>query len=138
MIKKLAQSIREFKKDSILSAIFMCFEVTMEVVIPILMANLIDYGIDKGNMPFILKIGIALLISAAISLFFGIMSGQKAAIASAGFAKNLRKDMYYKVQDYSFSNIDKFSTDVYKRQIFYCINYISICNNINCSCYSYY
>ena len=110
MIKKLAQSIREFKKDSILSAIFMCFEVTMEVVIPILMANLIDYGIDKGNMPFILKMGIALLISAAISLFFGIMSGQKAAIASAGFAKNLRKDMYYKVQDYSFSNIDKFST----------------------------
>ena len=87
----------------------MCFEVTMEVVIPILMANLIDYGIDKGNMPFILKMGIALLISAAISLFFGIMSGQKAAIASAGFAKNLRKDMYYKVQDYSFSNIDKFS-----------------------------
>ena len=75
MIKKLAQSIREFKKDSILSAIFMCFEVTMEVVIPILMANLIDYGIDKGNMPFILKMGIALLISAAISLYIFFPSG---------------------------------------------------------------
>ena len=91
MIKKLAQSIREFKKDSILSAIFMCFEVTMEVVIPILMANLIDYGIDQGNMPFILKMGIALLISAAISLFFGIMSGKRLPLLQLDLQRTLER-----------------------------------------------
>ena len=110
MIKKLAGSIRQYKKDSILAPIFMVLEVVMEVVIPLLMANLIDFGIDKGNMDYIFKIGIALAISCGLSLLFGALSGKFAAIASAGYAKNLRKDMYYNVQNFSFSNIDKFST----------------------------
>lgn len=110
MIKKLLHSVREYKKDSILSPVFVTFEVIMEVVIPLLMANLIDFGIDKGDMGYIAKMGVALLISCIISLTFGALSGKHAAYASAGFAKNLRHDMYYKVQDYSFSNIDKFST----------------------------
>lgn len=110
MIKRLALSIRQYKKDSILAPIFMILEVVMEVIIPWLMANLIDFGIDKGDMNSILKIGIALIISCAMSLIFGALSGKHAAIASAGYAKNLRKDMYYNVQNFSFSNIDKFST----------------------------
>ena len=110
MIKKLSESIRQYKKDSILAPIYVTLEVIMEVIIPLLMANLIDLGIDKGDMNYILKIGIALIISCGISLLFGILSGKHAAIASAGYAKNLRKDMYYNVQNFSFSNIDKFST----------------------------
>ena len=110
MIKKLSGSIRQYKKDSILAPIYVTLEVIMEVIIPLLMANLIDLGIDKGDMNYILKIGIALIISCGISLLFGILSGKHAAIASAGYAKNLRKDMYYNVQNFSFSNIDKFST----------------------------
>ncbi|MDE6148819.1 MAG: ABC transporter ATP-binding protein/permease [Ruminococcus sp.] len=110
MIKKLLHSVREYKKDSILSPVFVSFEVIMEVVIPLLMANLIDFGIEKGDMRYIAKMGTALLISCVISLAFGALSGKYAAYASAGFAKNLRHDMYYKVQDFSFSNIDKFST----------------------------
>lgn len=110
MIKKLSESIRQYKKDSILAPIYVTLEVIMEVIIPLLMANLIDLGIDKGDMNYILKIGIALIISCGMSLLFGILSGKHAAIASAGYAKNLRKDMYYNVQNFSFSNIDKFST----------------------------
>lgn len=110
MIKKLLQSVREYKKDSILSPIFVSLEVVMEVVIPFLMANLIDYGIEGGDMGYIARMGVFLLLSAVISLGFGALSGKHAAIASAGFAKNLRHDMYYAVQKYSFSNIDKFST----------------------------
>lgn len=82
----------------------------MEVIIPLLMANLIDFGIDKGNLGYVIKMGGILLLSALVSLMFGALSGKSAAYASAGFAKNLRQDMYYKVQDFSFSNIDKFST----------------------------
>ena len=110
MIKKLLQSVREYKKDSILAPVFVTLEVVMEVVIPILMAYLIDNGIEKGNMSYIVKMGLLVLVSCIISLAFGALSGKHAAYASAGFAKNLRKDMYYKVQEYSFSNIDKFST----------------------------
>ena len=110
MIKRLARSIREYKKDSILAPIYVTFEVVMEVVIPILMANLIDFGIEAGDMQYILKMGAALAISCVISLVFGVLSGNSASKASAGFAKNLRKDMYYNVQNFSFSNIDKFST----------------------------
>ena len=110
MIKKLSRSIREYKKDSILSPIFVSCEVIMEVIIPLLMANLIDFGIDKGNLGYVIKMGVILLLSALVSLMFGALSGKSAAYASAGFAKNLRQDMYYKVQDFSFSNIDKFST----------------------------
>lgn len=109
MIKTLLKSVREYKRDSILAPIFVTLEVVMEVVIPLLMAMLIDKGIDSGNMNYILKIGIALAISCVISLVFGALSGKFAASASAGFAKNLRKDMFYNVQNFSFSNIDKFS-----------------------------
>jgi ATP-binding cassette subfamily B protein len=110
MIKRLAGCIRQYKKESILTPVYVTLEVTMEVIIPVLMARLIDYGIDKGNMTYIIKIGIALLLFAFISLFFGILAGRTAAIASGGFAKNLRQEMYYNVQNLSFSNIDKFST----------------------------
>ena len=109
MIKKLAKSIREYKKESILTPIFVSLEVVMEVIIPLLMANLIDKGMYDGNMNEVLKIGLELVGAAMLSLIFGVLSGSVAA-KSAGFAKNLRKDLYYKVQDFSFSNIDKFST----------------------------
>ena len=110
MIKKLLSHLGEYKKDTLLTPLFVTLEVVMEVVIPLLMAGLIDYGIDGGSMPYIMKLGLALLIAAAISLLFGMLAGRSAATASAGFAKNLRQAMYYKVQTYSFANIDKFST----------------------------
>ena len=109
MIKKLARYIKGYKKDSILTPIFVMLEVIMEVLIPFLMADLIDKGIDGGNIPLIIKLGVALLIGAFISLFFGALAGKTAATASAGFAKNLRKGMFYNIQDFSFSNVDKFS-----------------------------
>lgn len=109
MIKKLARYIKGYKKESILTPIFVMLEVIMEVLIPFLMADLIDKGIDGGNIPLIIKLGAALLIGAFISLFFGALAGKTAATASAGFAKNLRKGMFYNIQDFSFSNVDKFS-----------------------------
>lgn len=110
MIKKLMRSIREYKKDSILTPTFVALEVVMEVIIPLLMARLIDYGIEKADLGYIWGMGAVLVVMAMISLMFGALSGRYAAKASAGFAKNLRKDMYYRVQNFSFSNIDKFST----------------------------
>lgn len=110
MIKKLAKSVGEYKRDSILSPVFVTLEVIMEVIIPFLMANLIDDGMNKGNMSVIWKIGTILVVLALTSLCFGALSGKFAASASAGYAKNLRRNMYYNVQNYSFSNIDKFST----------------------------
>ena len=110
MIKQLSQSIRQYKKDTILSPVFVTGEVILEVLVPTVMALLIDNGINKGDMNYIIKVGIILVICCMASLFCGIMSGKYAAKASAGFAANLRHDMYYKVQDYSFLNIDKFST----------------------------
>ena len=110
MVKKLMESIREQKKNSILAMVTISGEVVFEVIIPLLMANLIDYGIDMGDMGYIVKMGIVLLLSALGQLFCGAISGKFAAIASSGFARNLRHDMFYKVQNYSFSNIDKFST----------------------------
>ena len=110
MIKKLAKSIKEYKRESILTPILVSLEVVMEVIIPLLMANLIDKGMYAGDMNEVLKIGLELVGAAMLSLIFGVLSGSVAAKASAGFAKNLRKDLYYKVQDFSFSNIDKFST----------------------------
>ncbi len=109
MIKTLAKSIREFKLPSILTSLTVGIEVVLEVVIPLLMANLIDYGVEGGNMNALTKYGIALVISAIISLLFGVIAGKYAAKASCGFAKNLRHDMFHKVQGFSFSNIDKFS-----------------------------
>lgn len=110
MIKKLMKSIREYKKDSILAPIFVSCEVVLEVLIPLLMANLIDDGIYGGEMKMVYKIGLELVLCAILSLIFGILSGITSAKASAGFAKNLRKDLYFKVQNFSFLNIDKFST----------------------------
>lgn len=110
MLKRLLKCVREYKTDSIKAPVYVALEVLMETVIPLMMANLIDKGITNSNMSYITKMGIALVISALISLLFGALSGKCAAKASCGFAKNLRKDMYYNVQNFSFSNIDKFST----------------------------
>ena len=110
MIKKLMKSIGEYKKDTILTPIFVSLEVVLEVIIPLLMAKLIDEGIYDGEMSIVYKIGLELVLCAIFSLLFGMLSGIFASKASAGFAKNLRKNLYYKVQDFSFSNIDKFST----------------------------
>ena len=110
MIKKLMKSIREYKKATILTPIFVALEVVLEVAIPLIMANLIDDGIYGGDMNVVYKIGLELILCAVLSLIFGALPGRYAAKASSGFARNLRKDLYYKVQDYSFSNIDKFST----------------------------
>jgi len=110
MIKKLAMCIGQYKKASILTPLYVLFEVIMEVAIPFLMADLIDKGINAGEMSVIMKLGIALIISSLISLLFGILAGHYAAVASSGFAKNLRQKLYYAVQDFSFANIDQFST----------------------------
>ena len=110
MIKKLASYVKEYKKDSILTPIFVVLEVIMEVIIPLLMARIIDVGIQNGDVHYILEMGVLLIVSAILSLTFGMLSGRFAAKASAGYAKNLRKAMFHKIQDYSFENIDKFST----------------------------
>ena len=110
MLKTLGKSVREYKKPAILTPIFVTLEVIMEVIIPLLMAELIDKGIYAGEMGTVLKIGITLVIASLLSLLFGVISGITASTASAGFAKNLRKDLYYKIQNFSFTNIDKFST----------------------------
>lgn len=109
MIKKLMKSIREYKRESILTPIIVILEVFMEILIPYLMARLIDH-IQSGNLEYIIKIGIFLIVCAALALLFGGLAGKYAATASAGFAKNLRYDMFKRVQDFSFANIDHFST----------------------------
>ncbi len=110
MIKTLGKSVREYKRPALVTPMLVTLEVIMEVIIPLLMAELIDRGIYAGEMNEILKIGVALVIASILSLVFGVLSGITASKASAGFAKNLRKDLYYKVQKFSFSNVDKFST----------------------------
>lgn len=110
MIKKIGQSIREYKKPALLSIFFIMVEALMEVFMPFIMAILIDKGIEVGNQEVIIYCSLALLIIAFISLYSGISAGKQAATAGCGFAKNLRQDMYYKIQDFSFKNIDKFST----------------------------
>ena len=110
MVRKLLRSVREYKTSSLLAPLFVTCEVILEVIIPMLMANLIDFGIEAGNMQYILKMGLALIICCIVSLTFGALSGKYAAVASAGFAKNLREDMYNKGQEYSVSNSEKFST----------------------------
>lgn len=110
MVKKLTASIREYKKQSIEAPLYVMVEAILDVIIPLLMAMLIDYGINVKNMNYVLTMGAVLFVSAALSLVFGTLAGSKAAEASCGFARNLRQDIYYKVQEFSFSNIDKFST----------------------------
>ena len=110
MIKKLAKYIKQYKKDSILTPFFVILEVIMEVVIPYLMAKIIDVGIENSDLNYIIKMGIFLIVSALLSLVFGMLSGRFAAKASSGFAKNLRQGLFYNIQNFSFTNIDKFST----------------------------
>ena len=110
MIKRLLKSVREFKKDALLTPFFVVLEVVMEGIIPLVMALLIDKGIDGQDMAAIWKYGIILVACAMLALVFGAAAGTFAARASTGFARNLRHDMYYNVQNFSFSNIDKFST----------------------------
>ena len=110
MIIRLLKSVREFKKDALLTPFFVVLEVVMEVIIPLVMALLIDKGIDGQDMAAIWKYGIILVLCAMLALVFGAAAGTFAARASTGFARNLRHDMYYNVQNFSFSNIDKFST----------------------------
>ena len=110
MIKTLAKSIREYKKDSILTPLFMIGEVVLEVLITYMLADLIDLGVNAGDMGYTVKRGLLLILCAGLSLLCGALSGRYGAIASTGFARNLRQDMYYNVQTFSFANIDKFST----------------------------
>lgn len=110
MIKTLAAQIKEFKKDSILTPCFMILEVIMEMVIPLMMASIIDDGVEAGDIHHIYMVGIAMVIAACIGLFAGVMGGKYGARASAGFARNLRQAMYDNIQTFSFSNLDKFST----------------------------
>ena len=109
LIKTLAKSVRQYKKQSVLSSIFMVLEVFVEVLIPYFMAALIDNGIDAGNMSYITRMGIMLLVFAATSLTLGALSGSYAASASTGYGANLRNDIFKSIQGFSFANIDKFS-----------------------------
>ena len=110
MNRKLFKSIREYKKESVLAPLFVILEVFMEVLIPLQMAKIIDIGIQDGNLPYIIKMGVILVIMAMLALWFGVKAGTYAARAGAGYAKNLRHDIFYKVQEFSFKNIDHFST----------------------------
>lgn len=110
MIRKLAGCVRQYKKSAVLTPVFVVCESIIEVIIPLVMAALIDNGIEKGDMKTVVIYGVALLLLAGVCMTFGALAGREAAVASSGFARNLRKDMYDKVQTYSFSNIDKFSS----------------------------
>lgn len=110
MNRKLLKSVREYKKQSFITPVLVALEVLLEVLIPLLMANIIDIGIMEGNMPYIIKMGILLVVMAMLALLFGALAGKMGAIASAGYAKNLRHDIFYKIQEFSFGNIDHFST----------------------------
>ena len=110
MNKTLLRSVREYKKQSILAPLLVILEVLMEVLIPLEMAKIIDIGIANGDMSYILQRGLILVVMAMLALFFGVQAGNMAAIAGAGYARNLRHDIFYKIQDFSFKNIDHFST----------------------------
>lgn len=110
MLKTLAAQVKEFKKDSILTPVFMILEVLFEMLIPLLMASIIDKGVETGDIGHICKVGAAMAVLALCGLWAGMMGGKYGARASTGFARNLRKAMYDNIQNFSFSNIDKFST----------------------------
>lgn len=110
MIKTLAKQIKEYKSASLVTPIFMILEVAMEMVIPLLMASIIDDGVQAGDMKHIFVIGCYMILAAIVGLFAGVMGGKYGAKASTGFARNLREAMYENIQTFSFSNIDKFST----------------------------
>lgn len=110
MLKTLSAQVKEYKKTSILTPIFVICEVIMELLIPLLMASIIDKGVSDGNMNHVFIVGGIMVLMAMFSLLFGLLNGKTAAKASAGFAKNLRKGMFENIQSFSFSNIDKYST----------------------------
>ncbi len=110
MVKTLLQHVKEFKKDSLMTPMFMVLEVLMETLIPFLMASMIDKGVEVGNQQYIFQLAALMVVLAVIGLWAGIMGGKHGARASTGFARNLREAMYNNIQAYSFSNIDKFST----------------------------
>ena len=110
MIKKLSSYVREYKLAAVLTSVFVALEVVLEIFIPQCMAKIIDIGLPNSDSAYITKIGILMIFMAMMSLFFGVASGRNAAKAGAGFSKNLRKELFYKVQELSFANIDKFST----------------------------
>jgi ATP-binding cassette subfamily B multidrug efflux pump len=110
MIKKLISYATEFKKDTILSPVYVALEVVMETIIPLLMAVIIDDGVNKKDMKTVIIVGAAMLAVSFLSLIFGVLGGKHAAKSSTGFARNLRRGMYYNIQNFSFSNIDKYST----------------------------
>lgn len=110
MLKVLGAQIKEFKKDSIMTLVFMILEVIMEMIIPLLMASIIDDGVNAGNMNHIYKVGAYMVVAAIIGLWAGMMGAKYGARASTGFARNLRKAMFENIQTFSFSNIDKYST----------------------------
>ena len=111
IVRKLMASIREYRRDSILTPLFVTLEVILEVLIPFFMAGIIDIGLANADMPYTIRMGIILTLAAFLSLVCGALSGRFAAKASAGFAKNLRKDMFYRIQGFSFANIDRFSPE---------------------------
>ena len=110
MLKTLGAQIKEFKKDSLITPVFMILEVLMETIIPLMMASIIDDGVEAGDIHHIYVTGALMVLVAFFSLFCGAMGGKYGASASTGFARNLRKAMYENIQTFSFSNIDKFST----------------------------
>ena len=110
MNRKLLRSVREYKKQSIQTPILVILEVFLEVLIPLQMAKIIDVGIAQGNLGYIVKTGLILVVMAMLALLFGALAGRTGAVAAAGFAKNLRHDIFYKIQKFSFGNIDHFST----------------------------
>ncbi|HHX93423.1 MAG TPA: ABC transporter ATP-binding protein [Clostridiales bacterium] len=109
MLKKLIASVREYKKDTLLSPFFVTMEVLLEVTVPMIMADLIDRGVEVGNMDHIVRRGILLVALALCSLLFGVLAARASARASAGFAKNLRLDLFHNIQNFSFSNLDRLS-----------------------------
>lgn len=110
MLKTLAGQVKEFKRDSFITPVFMILEVIMEMMIPLMMASIIDLGVEAGDMNHIYKVGICMIIAAGIGLFAGLMGAKYGARASTGFARNLRQAMYANIQTFSFTNIDKYST----------------------------
>ena len=110
MNNTLLKSVREYKKQSVMAPLLVVLEVFMEVLIPLEMAKIIDVGIAQGDMNYIIQRGVILVVMAMLALFFGVQAGNMAAVAGAGYAKNLRHDIFYKIQEFSFHNIDHFST----------------------------
>lgn len=110
MVKKLLKSVREYKGASWKTALFAGLEVLMEIIIPFLMADIIDKGIYGGDMNALIKLGICMVVFVVLGLVFGLAAGYLAADASAGYARNLRKDLYFRIQGFSFANIDRFSS----------------------------